>query len=56
MNIATEADLANGTRGTIEQIVLDLRELEQNENGTVLKYPPAKVIFKPYVPHEMGKQ
>ena len=49
MNLATEADIANGTRGTITSIILDPREKpEEKEDGTiVLKYPPAGIIFKP---------
>ena len=50
LNVATEADIANGTRGTIHDIILDPREppTEQGENGAiVLKYPPAAIIFKP---------
>jgi len=48
INVATEADIANGTRGTIHDIILDPRETPtQGEDGTtVLKYPPA-IIFKP---------
>ena len=51
MNISTEADLANGTWGTVTDIFLDPREqLESSEveKGVVmLLYPPAMVIFKP---------
>ena len=51
MNISTEADLANGTQGTVTDIFLDPRErLESSEleKGIVmLLYPPAMVIFKP---------
>ena len=52
INIATEADLANGTRGTVTDIVLDPREWldEPDEDGAVfLKYPPALLLFKPDV-------
>ncbi len=49
-NIATEADLANGTRGIIEDIILDPREdnpIVDEETGDVtLKYPPALVLFR----------
>jgi hypothetical protein len=52
MNIATEADLANGVRGEIVNIVLDPRELNPHrdeETGiTRLQYPPAIILFKPY--------
>ena len=52
-NIATQADLANGSRGIIADIVLDGREdvdREQAEKcGVVeLRYPPALVVFEPY--------
>lgn len=52
INIATEADLANGTRGVIVDIKLDPREVysEPDEDGlTWLQYPPAVVLFKPDV-------
>jgi hypothetical protein len=52
VNIATEADLTNGTRGEVVDIVLDPRETvsrsETNHNDTVqLTYPPAAIIFRP---------
>jgi hypothetical protein len=50
-NIATEADLTNGTRGQVAEIVLDSREDQMqrdDETGfTHLRYPPAMVMFKP---------
>ncbi|KAF7973278.1 hypothetical protein HWV62_15643 [Athelia sp. TMB] len=50
-NTATEADLANGSRGTIEEIKLDPREPSTSsgeQDGHVrLKYPPAMILFKP---------
>ncbi|KAJ3870704.1 hypothetical protein F5051DRAFT_341722, partial [Lentinula edodes] len=49
-NIATEADLANGTRGTVTKIILDEREPIQHEvmdGATMLHYPPACIFFKP---------
>jgi hypothetical protein len=52
INIATEADLANGTRGIVTDIVLDPREVldEPDEDGAVLlKYPPPLVLFRPDV-------
>jgi len=53
-NIAVEAMIANGTRGTIEEIILDPRENavhEIDEDGTVtLKYPPAMILFRPNNP------
>ncbi|KAJ3574092.1 hypothetical protein NP233_g1995 [Leucocoprinus birnbaumii] len=53
LNIATEVDLANGTRGTIEEIVLDPREPPETvaDNEKIwLKYPPALVKFRPETP------
>jgi hypothetical protein len=50
LNIATEADLANGTRGTVQGIVLDPREghTPPNEDGHVhLQYPPSVIYFRP---------
>jgi len=54
LNLATEVDLANGSRGTIEDIILDPREhvsrgdLHDDDNGIIwLKYPPAMIVFKP---------
>jgi hypothetical protein len=50
-NIATEADLANGTRGEIVGIVLDARDGLANtsvQDGPIkLHFPPAVVLFKP---------
>ncbi|KAF8803393.1 hypothetical protein BYT27DRAFT_7214714 [Phlegmacium glaucopus] len=50
LNIATEAEVANGTRGTVQGIVLDPREINTtaDEDGCIhLKYPPPVVYFKP---------
>jgi len=52
LNLATEADLTNGSRGTVEDIVLDPRERVSSEeigkDGTVwLQYPPAMILFRP---------
>ena len=50
LNIATDADIANGTRGKIQDIILDEREdlLLPDEDGAIrLKYPPAMLLFKP---------
>ena len=50
LNLATEADIANGTRGEIQNIILDEREeiSEPDEDGSIsLKYPPAMILFKP---------
>jgi ATP-dependent exoDNAse (exonuclease V) alpha subunit len=53
LNLATEADLANGSRGTIQDIILDPREQLNrsaiDEHGVVwTKYPPAMILFKPF--------
>lgn len=56
MNLAVEADIANGTRGTIEQILLDARENnpEPSDDGTVrLRYPPAMILFRPDKPTDL---
>ena len=48
INLSTQAEVANGTRGTVEDIVLDPREPEiiPTEKGRVfLHYPPALVVF-----------
>jgi len=52
LNLATEADLANGSRGVIEDIVLDPRERllreDVGEDGVAwLHYPPAMILFRP---------
>ncbi len=51
MNIAMEADIVNGTRGVIQDIVLDSREILPEKHDCqmemMLKYPPAIIIFKP---------
>ena len=50
INLSTQAEVANGTRGTVEDIILDPREPEivPAENGRVfLHYPPALVVFRP---------
>ncbi len=50
MNIATEADVANGTQGVIQDIVLDSQEILPEKPDCqmemTLKYPPAVIIFK----------
>jgi hypothetical protein len=49
-NLATQADLANGTCGEIVDIALDPREMPQrpDQMGRVhLRYPPVMVMFKP---------
>jgi hypothetical protein len=50
LNVATEADLANSSRGTPEDIVLDPREeingARHDQDGVVwLQYPPVMILF-----------
>jgi hypothetical protein len=50
LNIATEADIANRTRGMVQGIVLDPREtcIAPGEDGCIrLRYPPPLIYFKP---------
>ena len=50
LNIATEADVANGTRGTVEGFFLDPRERQtqpDDEGNIHLKYPPPVIYFRP---------
>lgn len=50
LNLAIDTDLANGTRGHIQDIILDEREglCVPDEDGVVeLKYPPVMILFKP---------
>ena len=50
LNIATEADLANGTRGFVQGFVLDPREertTPDSEGHVHLQYPPPAIYFKP---------
>jgi hypothetical protein len=49
-NIAPAADLANGSRGVIENIFLDPREVVRADNSKLvyLQFPPAAIIFRPY--------
>jgi hypothetical protein len=50
LNIATEADIANGTRGEIQDVILDEREEPStpDEDGAIkLKYPPVMILFRP---------
>ena len=49
MNLATEADVANGTTGTIEEILLDPREpstVPDAEGRVQLMYPPVLVLHQ----------
>jgi hypothetical protein len=49
-NLATQANLANGSHGKIVDIVLDPQETSHrpDEKGMVhLNYPPVMVLFKP---------
>ena len=50
LNLAIDTDIANGTRGHIQDIILDEREglCVPDEDGVVeLKYPPVMIRFKP---------
>ena len=50
LNIATEADVANGTRGTVRGIALDPREgqTHPDDKGRIhLRYPPPVIYFQP---------
>ena len=49
-NISTDSDLANGSRGIIENILLDPREeVQELSTRTIyLQYPPAAIIFRPF--------
>jgi len=52
LNLSTDKDLANGTRGTIKDILLDPQESTPipDEDGVIhLAYPPALILFKPDV-------
>jgi len=51
LNLATEADVANGTRGEIQDIILDDWEdlsHPDEEDAIYLKFPPAMHLFRPY--------
>jgi hypothetical protein len=48
MNISMESDLANGTQGIVEDIILDSREVALTPSSTIrLQYPPAMILFRP---------
>ena len=49
-NIATGADLANGSRGLIVDIILDPREDAPINSSDIvyLQHPPAAILFAPY--------
>jgi hypothetical protein len=49
LNIATDADLANGTRGVVEDIILDAREKKPDAGETTvrLEFLPAVILFRP---------
>lgn len=54
LNVSTEADVANGTRGTITDIYLDDRETPEEVDGAIrLKFPPALIVFKPDTPCQL---
>jgi len=55
INIATQADIANGTRGTIVDFVFDKREQPRNwlkkaGDLIILQFPPSVIFFQPDVP------
>ena len=49
LNISPENDLANGSRGIIEDIILNPKErVDASESNIIrLQYPPAVVLFRP---------
>jgi len=49
MNVKTEHDLANGTRGLIVDIILDMREREMQGEANIsrLCFPPHYILLKP---------
>ena len=50
VNVSTEGEVANSTRGTIRDIILDPREAtaEPSDDGTIkLIYPPALIMLEP---------
>lgn len=53
MNISMETDLANGSRGVVEDIILDPREMIDPDHGRIIQlhYPPAAILFKPLFSH-----
>ncbi len=53
LNLATEADLTNGSRRVIEDIILDpmeySNESDVNKTGIIhLHYPPTMLVFQPF--------
>ncbi|KAF8810463.1 hypothetical protein BYT27DRAFT_7281083 [Phlegmacium glaucopus] len=57
LNIATDAEVANGMCGTVEGFVLDPREdcTWPDEDGSVrLRYPPPVIYFKPNMETEIS--
>lgn len=54
LNISTDADLANGTRGIVEDIILDPREERHTSSSPItLRYLPAVILFKPIFSHDL---
>ena len=49
LNMATDADLANGSRGIIKDIILDPREtgIPDETNTVYLSYLPSAILFTP---------
>ncbi|KAH6906301.1 hypothetical protein BKA70DRAFT_1372848 [Coprinopsis sp. MPI-PUGE-AT-0042] len=53
LNIATDADVANGTRGVIEKVLLDPREppiVMDHDGSCRLHYLPVAVLLRPLIP------
>jgi hypothetical protein len=50
LNLTPNANLVNGTRGTIIDIILDPRETTTDDGSDTvfLEHPPAVILFKPY--------
>lgn len=59
-NMATDAGLANGSRGEIINIILDLRETimdRSSESKTIcLRYPPVAILFATYFNQDVQLQ
>lgn len=55
-NIATDADLANSSRGIVTDIILHPDEIiaDEHTDVTVLSYPPIAVLFKPLHGHDIN--
>ena len=50
LNLATKSNVANGTWGHIQDIILDKQEglcVPDEDSVVELKYPPVMILFKP---------